>query len=101
MAMSGDFEFGFDQEEDKMPRFNKTYDYLLKKDEFLLTKNDLLIEESETDGEGELKEKVFAANVSQKTHFKGLSSAGGLMTDSQASLIDDSMISDSARGLLE
>ena len=66
-----------------------------------MTKNDHLIEESETDGEGEIKEKVFAANVSQKTHFKGLSSAGGLMTDSQASLLEDSMVSDSARGLLD
>ena len=81
MLQDGDFDFGAADAVDPHPKFSENYLTLQKKDEFLLTMNDQMIMEDPDDseeGENNVIMMVHRANTHQKTHFKGLSSAGGM-----------------------
>ena len=103
MAMEGDFEIKAEVV-DPHPKFSAAFQAIQKKDEFLLTMNDAMIVEDLDDSDDELNitEMIHRAHTLTKSHFKGLSSVGGL--DSQASIgsfMDDSIGEDSHRGLID
>jgi len=75
MAMAGDFEDMNDEAIEENPEYLRTFDLLVKSDYFLLTQDEALIgdEESETDDEQDkIQEMLHRANTETMTLFKGV-----------------------------